>query len=155
MEFSTRQDIEAPIAFVFEQMTDFKSIERAAMRRGAEVQRVDTLSRTGPGMAWDAAFDLRGKRREISLEMTEYDPPNGMAFESRSPNLKGKMVVELMALSPGRTRVGMKLELEPRNLSAKLLIQSLKLARKSVVKRIDDRMASYAADIEQRYRRSA
>lgn len=155
MKFETREDIEAPIAFVFEQMTDFKSIERAAMRRGAEVQRVDKLTRTGPGMAWDAAFDLRGKRREISLELTEYDPPNGMVFVSRSPNLSGRMVVELVSLSPGRTRVGMEVELEPKNLSAKLLVQSLKLARKSVTKRIDDRMAAYAADIEQRYRRSA
>ena len=114
MKFGTREDIEAPIEFVFEQMTDFKAIERAAMRRGAEVQRVDKLTQKGTGMMWDAAFELRGKTREIKLELTEYDPPNGLVMASRSAGLGGKMTAELVALSRTRTRVTMDVELEPR-----------------------------------------
>lgn len=155
MNFGTKEDIEAPIDFVFEQMTDFKAIERAAMRRGAEVQRVDKLNEKGVGMMWDAAFELRGKTREIELELTEYDPPNGLVMSSRSSGLGGKMVVELVALSKTRTRVTMDVELEPKNLTAKLLVQSLKLARKSLMSRMSERMAVYSAEIERRYRLTA
>lgn len=155
MKLGTKEDIEAPIDFVFEQMTDFKAIERAAMRRGAEVQRVDKMSGKGIGMMWDAAFELRGKIREIQMELTEYDPPNGLVMSSRSTGLGGKLTVDLVALSKTRTRVTMNLELEPKNLSAKLLVQSLKLARKSIMSRLDDRMAAYSNEIERRYKQTA
>jgi len=155
MKFDTREDIEAPIDFVFAQVTDFAGLERAAMRRGAEVQRVDTKAGNGPGMAWDTTFELRGKTREMRLELSHYDPPNGIELMTQSSNLNGKMMIELVAMSRGRTRVTMDFELAPKNLSGKLLVQSLKLARKSLMSRIRDRMTAYAADIEQRYKRSA
>lgn len=155
MEFGTKEDIEAPIEFVFEQMTDFKAIERAAMRRGAEVQRVDDMSHKGVGMKWDATFELRGKTREIELELTEYDPPNGLVMSSRSTGLGGRMAVELVALSKTRTRVTMDVTLEAKNLTARLLVQSLKLARKSLMSRLNERMITYSNEIERRYKQSA
>lgn len=155
MKFGTREDIEAPVDFVFEQMTDFQAIERAAMRRGAEVQRVDDMTVKGPGMAWDAMFELRGRKREVTLELAEYDPPNRLVISSRSPGLGGTVVFELVPLSRARTRVTMDVELEPTNLSAKLLVQSMKLARKSLMSRINERMAVYSTEIEQRFKRSA
>ena len=48
MKFVAHEDVEAPIEFVFEQVTDFAAIERSALRRGAEVQRVDDLNETRP-----------------------------------------------------------------------------------------------------------
>ena len=59
MKFVAHEDVEAPIDFVFEQMSDFPALERSALRRGAEVQRVDTVPDKTPGMAWDVAF-VRG-----------------------------------------------------------------------------------------------
>ena len=45
MRFTTKQDIEAPLDFVYNTMIDFEAWERSAMRRGAEVERTDTLTR--------------------------------------------------------------------------------------------------------------
>ncbi|MEL6646915.1 MAG: SRPBCC family protein [Pseudomonadota bacterium] len=155
MKFQIKQDIEAPIDFVFEQMTDFKAFERAAMRRGAEVQRVKDGSDGTIGTAWDATFQMRGKEREVKIEVTEYDNPNRLVVSSRAPSMGGDLVVELMALSRNRTRVDTNLQLAPKNLTAKLLVQSLKLARKNVTKRLNDRFASYAVEVEARYKKSA
>jgi len=155
VKFGTKQDIEAPIEFVFAQITDFKLIERAAMRRGAEVQRIDSLTGNAPGMAWEAKFEWRGKTREVALKLTKYDPPNGLVMGLLSPNLEGVMLAELVALSRARTRVALDLDLEPRTLSAKLLVQSMKLARKTLLNRMQQRMASYAEEIERRYKQSA
>jgi uncharacterized protein YndB with AHSA1/START domain len=154
MKFSFKEDIEAPLDFVFEQITDYKSMERAAMRRGADVQRVDDLKDYGPGAAWDAKFTFRGKEREVQIEITEFERPNMVVIGSRAPSLGGKMTVELVSLSPSRTRMVLDTELQPKNLSAKLMVQSLKLARKNIEKRVSQRLAGYAEDLEAKYKRS-
>ena len=153
MKFSTREDIEAPIDFVFQQVSDFPGLERSALRRGADIQRIDDLTRPGPGMMWDTSFDLRGKRRRMQVELAEYEPPNAMRFLSTAPSIHGELWLELVALSRGRTRLSMEGELKPQNLSARLIVQSLKLAKSNVTKRFEVRVASFARDMEDRYSR--
>lgn len=153
MQFTAKEDVEAPIEFVFEQLSDFQSFERSALRRGAEVQRIDRKTKIGPGMAWEASFSMRGRTRELQLELTEYDPPFGMVFSSRSPNMGGHMSIELVALSRGRTRMSLEIELKPKTLSARLMVQSLKLARSKLSKRFRERVASFAEELEDRYRK--
>lgn len=153
MQFNAKEDVEAPIDFVFEQLSDFQSFERSALRRGAEVQRIDTKRNIGPGMAWDAAFKLRGRRREIQIELTEYDPPNGMVVSSRSPAMGGHFKVDLVALSRGRTRMSFEIDLKPKTLSSRLLVQSLKLARSNLSRRFRNRVAGFAEELEDRHKK--
>ncbi|WP_187293080.1 hypothetical protein [Octadecabacter arcticus] len=40
MEFTTRDDIEAPIDYVFDQVTNFATFERSIMRLGGDVERI-------------------------------------------------------------------------------------------------------------------
>jgi hypothetical protein len=155
MKFSTREDIEAPIEAVFEMLCDFDSFERAAMRRGAEVQRLDDMRTPGVGMTWAAVFQLRGKRREIELEMVTFDRPSDIVLESTSPGLIGQMRFELMALSRSRTRVLVELEVKPLNLSARLMVQSMKLAKGALTKRYKLRVGEFAKGMEERFAASA
>ncbi len=155
MKFETREDIEMPLEALFQRISDFEGYERGAMRRGAEVVRVDNLQATGEGMRWKAAFDIRGKRRDIEVVLSEYDAPNGMVFDAESQGMDVKMLVDLVALSRARTRLSISVELSPKTLSARLLVQSLKLARGNIAKRFKLRVADFAKDAEDRHRRSA
>lgn len=155
MKFSTREDVEAPIDAVFAMLCDFESFERAAMRRGADVRRVDRMDEPGVGVQWNAVFELRGKRRELQVEMVLFDQPNEMVFDSTSPGLASEMRFELIALSRSRTRVKVELEIKPQNLSARLLVQSLKLAKASLTKKYKLRVAGYASTMEERYLKQA
>ncbi len=155
MKFSTNEDIEAPVDAVFEMLCDFESFERSAMRRGAEVQRTDRLAAPGTGMTWQAAFDLRGKQRGMELEVVTFDRPNEIVLESTSPGMLGTTSFELIALSRSRTRVKVELEVKPLNLSSRLLVQSLKLAKNSLGKKFKLRVAEYAKGMEDRYTRQA
>jgi hypothetical protein len=154
MQFSSKEDIEAPIDGVFREITDFQSFERSALRRGAEVQRTDALGAPAVGMSWHARFMLRGRKREMDIELVEYDPPNGIGLEARSPAILGRMRVDLVALSRGRTRLSVDLVLEPRSISGRLMVQSLKLARANLTKRFRLRVADYAVDLEERFKRN-
>ncbi len=151
MQFTTREDIEAPIEYVFGVVSDFEGFQRQAMRRGAEVARCDDLSAPGAGMRWDAAFPFRGKRREIKIEMVDYIPPNQMVFASQMTGMSGVLSMDLLALSRGRTRLDMTIEMKPQSLSAKLLVQSMKLARSSLNKRFKVRVAEFAKTTEDRF----
>ncbi|EDQ06022.1 hypothetical protein DSM14862_03012 [Sulfitobacter indolifex] len=153
MKFSTKEDVEAPIEAVFDMLCDFESFERSAMRRGAEVQRVDTMSKPGVGMTWNAVFPLRGKRRELTIEMVTFDRPNEMVIDSMSQGLAGQMSFELMPLSRNTTRVLVALEIKPLNLSARLWVQSLKLAKATLSKKYKERVAEYARSMEERHAR--
>lgn len=155
MKFSTNEDIEAPIDAVFEMFCDFEAFERSAMRRGAEVQRVDNMVKPSVGMMWRAAFEMRGKPRQIELEMVVFDPPNEIRLEGTSPGMLSSTKFDLIALSRSRTRVHVQLEVKPLTLSARLLVQSLKLAKNSLSRRFKLRVAEYARTMEERYMKKA
>jgi len=155
MHLSGREDIEAPIARVFEEITDFKRFERNAMRRGAEVARTDTLSAPGVGMGWQARFRLRGRMRDLSLRLSAYDPPNGIAVTAEAATIEAVMRIDLVSLSRARTRLSVDLSVTPRNLAGRLLLQSMKLAKGNLGKRFRLRLADYAMDVEDRHKRGA
>ena len=150
MKFSTREDIDAPIDQVFEMLSDFDVYERNALRRGADVRRVDALTGPAVGMQWKAAFTMRGKPRDLEITLVEYNRPDYLLFQSKSAGIEGALSMDLMALSRGRTRLSVALELKPKNLSARLLVQSLKLAKSNLTLRFKQRVAEYAKVIEDR-----
>lgn len=153
MKFSTREDIEAPIDAVFDMLCDFAAFERFAMRRGAEVQRLDTHESPSVGMAWDGRFDLRGKRREVRVELVTLDRPNEIVLESVSQGMVGTISFDLVPLSRSGTRVLIAAEVKPTNLTARLLVQSMKLAKTTLTARFKLRVAQHARKLEKRYRR--
>ena len=150
MKFSAKEDIEAPIEAVFDMVSDFEGIERSALRRGAEVQRVDAMRASGVGMEWDVAFMMRGRRREVRLTLSGFEPPNSIRVDATSTGMTGHFAVDLLALSRTRTRMSVELELKPQNLSSRLLIQSLKLAKTNLTKRFKLRVAEYVRTMEDR-----
>jgi carbon monoxide dehydrogenase subunit G len=151
MKFSTREDINAPIERVFEMLSDFRVYERNALRRGADVKRIDGLTETGVGMKWKAAFVVRGKPRQVEITLSEFDQPNRMVFWSASTGLSGQFSMDLVAMSRTRTRVSVALDLKPQNLSARVLIQSLRLAKSNLNKRFKQRVAEICSGIEERH----
>ena len=155
MKFSSQEDIEAPIEFVFQAATDFASFEKQALRRGAEVQRTDRLTELGPGMAWKATFPFRGKRRSADGKLVTCDAPNALAFVSDIGGMHGDLDIEFVALSQRRTRVSVELELIPNSLSARLLLQSLRLAKANLSRRFKKRIEHFAEDVEDRYNRTS
>jgi len=142
-----RDDISAPAGFVFRRLTDFARHERQAMRRGAQVQRTDSGVEPGLGAAWEIVFDYRGKARQVRAEITEWTPPERLRIRGVSGGLDSVTVVDIVALSKTQTRVNVVSELSPNTLTARLLVQSLKLARGTVTARLQTRLHDLGEDI--------
>lgn len=150
MKFSAKEDLELEAEQAFEFLSDFDGFERSAMRRGADVTRVDSLGAPGVGMEWDVVFKLRGKRRELRVRLSEYDRPERMRFDFASPGIEGHLDIDLLSLARKRTRMAVAIEFSPKTLSARLLVQSLKLAKGNLNKRFTGQIAAYARDLESR-----
>lgn len=148
MKFSAKEDIEVPVAGVWAVITDYDGFERAALRRGAEVQRKDV----GGQPAWSTAFAFRGKRRSLTIRQDRAEPPGLLAFSGASRQVEGTMVIELLELGPRRTRMTVTTEVRPLSLAARLFLQSLKLARGRIVRKYQVRVAQLATMIEARTR---
>ena len=155
MQFSSNEDIEAPISSVFAMLSEFEAYERSAIRRGIEVRRVDETAPDSVGLTWDARFSLRGKPRDVRLKLADFEPPNNMRIEADSQGLDGLLTLELLALSSSRTRMSVVLNLAPKTLSARLLVQSLKLAKSNLTKRFKQKVADFAKNVEDRNSRMA
>ncbi|MGA0540493.1 SRPBCC family protein [Neotabrizicola sp. VNH66] len=152
MKLTTKQDIEAPLDFVYGQLTDFEQFERMAMRRGAEVERTDRLTKPGPGMSWRLRFAWKGKPRKLLVRLADLAPGQMMDYAVDSPVAEGGARIELMALAPRRTRMTVATEVRPKTLGARIFIQSMKLAKGRVTRKLDGAAAKLAALIEERWR---
>lgn len=152
MKFSTREDIEAPIAYVFDRVSDFDAFEKRAKRQGADVHRLQDGA-PKVGMAWDVAFPFRGRTREMRVTLTHIEPPQAYHFETNSDGMTATSDVTLVSLSPSRTRIAVGIDLRARTLTSRLLLQSMKLAKAKLTKRFKVRVLDYAEDIEDAYRK--
>ena len=148
MKFSAREDIEAPLDRVYAHVTDFAGFERQLLRRGADVRRVDAAPVVAAGSAWDVAFTFRGRERRVRATVARLDAPSDVVIDMAANGLDGVTTVELVALSPQRTRLAVSIELSAKSLSARLLLQSLKLAKANLTNRFKKRVAEFAKGIE-------
>jgi len=151
MKFSTRQDIEAPADYVFDQITDFDGLERQAMRRGIDVRRKNPMQPRGVGAAWTVQAPFRGKLRDVDAHVSEFDSPNSFVADAKSGGLDMTLNVELVPLSPKRTRVTLGYEVRPQTLSARILVQSVKFAKASLQRRFERRISAYCEAMSARY----
>ena len=151
MKFNAREDIEAPIDVVFARLTDFDQFERQALRRGASVRRV-TNGPIQTGSGWDIAFTFRGKERRMRAELADIEQPNSMRIAFQSSGIVGDTLVDLVPLSPRRTRLSVSINLSAKTLSSRLLLQSFKLARGTIAQRFKKRVASFADDVADKYK---
>lgn len=155
MKLTSRQDIEAPAAFVFAALQDFDAWERAALRRGAEVARTDKLREVIPGVSWLVKFDYRGKERRLALRLTALEQPTMMGFSGTGTSLDGLASIELMELAARRTRLIVSLDLRPKTIGARVILQSMRLAKARLNRRFGDRVGQMCSEIENRYRKSS
>ncbi|MGH1576555.1 SRPBCC family protein [Planktotalea sp.] len=151
MKFSSNEDIEAPIKDAFALFTDFDQFERSALRRSADVRRIDTLGQNGVGMAWNTQFKLRGKERKIDAEMVEYCEPENFCLQLQSEEVTALAHVELMPLSKGRTRASVSVELKPISLAGRLLVQSLRLGKARLDKKFKKKAGDFVRNLERDY----
>lgn len=154
MKLTVRHDIEAPLAYVFGELNDVAAWERSALRRGAEVTRTTGVKDLATGASWLIKFAFRGKMRQVALRLTTLEPNASLGFSGTGASLDGLAGIDLLELASRRTRLSVTLDVRPRTIAARVILQSLRIAKNRINRRFSDRVIQICADIETRYRQS-
>ena len=120
------------------------------VRRGAAVRRVDPAHEPGAGMAWDIAFDLRGKRRELRLDVAQFDRPEKIMIRGLSEPLDIALEMTVIALTRSKSRLMFEVEVKPRNMRARLMLQTAKLGKAQLDRKFADRVGAFLSDLSAR-----
>ena len=144
MKFSTRIDKEVTAERMFDALADFDRIERMLMRRGVSVNRVNNIS--AGARAWDLAFDWRGQRRELRLVLVQFDRPERLALTGQSTPFDLRIDLSVVALALQRARLIFEIEIKPRNMRARLALQTAKLGKTQIDRKIAKKVADFVED---------
>lgn len=154
MKLTAKCDIEVPASFAFACLTDFATWERDAARRGAEVERPADMPMTGLGAGWRIRFPFRGKMRKVLVRLESLTQDSEATFSMDSPAMEGTTAVDVLTLSPRRTRLRVSVTVRPKTLAARLFLNTLRLAKGRVQTKFDMRIRQLGGMIEDRYARS-
>jgi hypothetical protein len=151
MKLTSKTDLDVPAGVVYAALADHAGWEREAVRRGAEVERPADMPFSGVGAGWRVRFPFRGKMRKALIRVDKMEPDREMAFSFQGQALEGGAEVEVTVLSPRRSRLKVSLVVKPKTLAARLFLNTLKLARRRVQARLDQRLAQLAKRIQDRH----
>jgi hypothetical protein len=154
MKLTAKTDLEVPAAFVFASLIDNASWEREAIRNGVEVERPPSSPENGVGAEWRIRGHFRGKARKALIRIEEMASDQRMVLLIDSPSIEGNSRIEVMVLSPRRSRVRVDLEVKPKTLAARLFINTMRLAKGRVQARFEKGLGQLGGRIKDRYERS-
>ena len=146
MKFVAKEDVALPQQVLFDLMADFQMFERVAIRRGVEITRSGSMA-SSDGLKWDCTFEFRGRDRMACVHLDEFSAPEKMACLITNPALDNRVEITVSALSKKQSRFQVSTVLEPKTLTARLLIQSMKLARSKYNKQFQKRVAEVANEL--------
>lgn len=151
MKLTAKTDLDVPAGFVYATLADHAGWEREAVRRGAEVERPADMPFAGVGAGWRVRFPFRGKTRKVLIRVETMQPDQEMAFSFEGQSVDGGAVIEVSALSPRRSRLKVSVTVKPKTLAARLFLNTLRLARRRVQGRFEQRLAQLARRIQDRH----
>jgi len=154
MKLTAKTDLEVPAAAVFASLVDHPAWEREAIRNGVEVERPAGTPATGVGAEWRIRGHFRGKSRKVQVKIEEMTQDQRIALGLDSPSIEGTTRLEIMVLSPRRSRMRVDLEIKPKTLAARLFINTMRLAKGRVQARFEKGLGRLGARIKDRYDRS-
>ncbi|MGB0354344.1 MAG: hypothetical protein ACPGDA_10220 [Paracoccaceae bacterium] len=154
MKFKATEDIDASLELVFERFCDFTQIEADLTGRGAKLVREGGWLQPRKGTGWSSEIKLRGRARPVSSQITNFIHEEVMVIESQIGGMQTIYELRFQGINPQMSRVSAPLELKPTTLSARLVIQSLKLARGRVLQRMTGYLVRRGNEVEAEYRAS-
>lgn len=146
MKLITSEEISAPIEDVWAVLADLDGLEREAVSAGVALQR---LARPG-APSWAVEFTFRDRLRKAEVQLSQRLAPEMMQFDMAGKSAEAMVRLELLPLSAAQCRLTVSTELRARSLPARLFVQSLKLARGTVMRRYESRIHRLAVALGER-----
>ncbi|MBL4628816.1 MAG: hypothetical protein JKY00_12430 [Roseicyclus sp.] len=154
MKFKVSEDVDAPADITWARFTDFSGIEAEARGRGAELARVGNWAEPAIGCSWRGSTKIRGRVRPVASEISALSGPDRCEIITTVGGMEAIYEMTFLSLRPDMTRVQVVLDMSANTLTARLALQTLKLARGRVMQRLQGLLARQGNLAEDDYRRA-
>jgi hypothetical protein len=154
VKFKVSEDVDAPADMTWARFTDFSGIEADAKGRGAELARVGNWGMPDVGCCWRGTVKVRGRARPLTSEIIVMKAPERAEIQTIIGGMEASYEMTLLELRPDMTRVQVTLDLSASTLSARLALQTLKLARGRVMQRLQGMLARQGNLAEEDWRKA-
>jgi hypothetical protein len=154
MKFKVSEDVDAPADITFARFTDFSGIEAEVKGRGTELARIGNWQQATVGCGWRGSAKIRGRVRPVTSEISAIDEEKRCEIRTTIGGMEALYEMTFLTLRPDMTRVQVTLDLSANTLSARLALQTLKLARGRVMQRLQGLLARQGNLAEDDYRRA-
>ncbi len=154
MIFVAQDEVHVPQDYAFSHFSDFISYEATALSYGADIRRVDGFQQVSQGVAWRGTVPIRGKTVGVEAKVTNFDPSRQSQMVTQAGGMTVTVDLSFEEMEPEKTRVTARAELRANTLAARLIVQSVRLARGSLQRRIDSKLVALGSKFEAEYHRS-
>lgn len=154
MKFRVSEDVDAPRDVTFARFVDFREVEAEIVAHGAELSRAGSWLVPEVGRGWRGAVRLRGRLRPVASEITALQAPDLCEIRTRVGGMDAVHLMTFTEMRADMTRVQAVLDLSAGTLSARLALQTLKLARGRVLQRLQGHLARQGTRAEDDYHRA-
>jgi hypothetical protein len=154
MKFKVSEDVDAPADITWARFTDFSGVEAEIRGRGADLSRVGNWTDAAAGCGWRGQVTVRGRLRPITSDISAFQAPERCEIRTSVGGMDAVYEMTFLHLRPDMTRVQAVLDLSAQSLSARLALQTLKLARGRVMQRLQGLLVRQGDLAEDDYRRA-
>lgn len=155
MRLEAAHEIQAPIELVFGKFCDFDRLQSFTENTGREAVRLDDGTATGAGVRYLLKGKFGGKQRSIELGLETCVPTVILKYEVEVETLTAALRFDFEKRAAELTRVSLILEPTAHSISSRLILQSVKLAKRTMEKRMETRLFHFGNEIVEEYRGKA
>jgi len=148
MKFVNHSDVQRPMDAVFDYISQFEALEARAKSAGLKVRRVSGDAALAVGTQWQVEGRFAGAERKVDIRLEQVKAPNSLVFKNVTGGIEVDFEVQVLPQAANRTRLRTITNMKARSLSARLILQSMRLIRPRINGRIDRALAKLAARIE-------
>jgi len=134
MKIGTSRDFKRARGKVFDSFADPARMDAVFGEQGANLHRE---GQGGPGTVWHMDVVSGGKTRPMAIALVDMDAPDVMRMRVTSEMLDADVAFVFADLPGGGSQVSADFDLAPRTLTARVAIQTLRLAKGKVEQRIE------------------
>jgi hypothetical protein len=155
MELSYQRIINVPPGYAFARATDFDRFEAEGFGNLAPFEPRNEIRAPEIGARWRTAAEFQGRPRRFSLELIKMEGPRLLVLGNKTEkyDVEARMIFD--EAENGATAFDFKLDAKARSITAKLILQTIQLAKGRIAKTMQADFDKMALRMEAAYQADA
>ena len=151
MELQYSIVINVPQRFAFERATDFALFEEKGFGKLDPFERRSDIIAPEIGARWRTAAEFQGRPRRFSIQLLEMDPSEWLVLGNKSEKYDVEARFRFTETGDAQTTFSFHLVAKARSITAKLILQTIQLARGRIEKSMQADFEEMAKKMEASY----